>query len=161
MATDKYSKVEEGGIQAEISIPMIASESIPMWAPLKLVANASITNGLPKVALTSTLNDTGIIGVSVGGTGPIESGTAANADGKTVQVQIYGLAKVKVDGNASNIAIGDNLITHGADGVAQKVTAYPATYSNTDVARNVFAKALQASTVDGDVIAIFLTGGSQ
>lgn len=161
MATDKYDAIDEGGIAAAVYISLIADESVTLWSPVIMVTNTGITNGLPRVEPINTANSPGVIGVAVGGTGPIESGTAASAAGKTVQVQIYGLCKIRVDGNVANISIGDNLITDTTDGVARKVTAYPATYDAADVARHVFAKAMQASTVDLDIIACFLTGGSQ
>ena len=161
MATDKYDKVDEGGVAAPVYISLIADESVDLWSPVIMVTNSGITNGLPRVEPINTINSAGVIGVAVGGTGPIEDGTAADAAGKTVQVQIYGLCKVTVDGNASNIVIGDNLVTHGADGVVQKVADYTATYAAGSIARHVFAKAMQASTVDLDVIVCFLTGGSQ
>jgi hypothetical protein len=160
MATDKYNAIGEGGISAAVYISLIADEAVTLWSPVIMVANPAITNGLPRVEPINTANSPGVIGIAVGGSGPIESGTAASAAGKVVQVQIYGLSKVRVNGNL-NIAIGDNLITSAVDGVAQKVTAYPATYSSADLARYVFAKAMQASTVNLDIIACFLTGGGQ
>lgn len=159
--TDKYNAVDEGGVKAAVYISMIADEAVTLWSPVIVVAEPAITNGLPRVEPINVLNSAGVIGIAVGGTGPIEDGTAASAAGKTVQVQIYGLCKVRVDGNVANIAIGDNLVTDTTDGVARQVAVYPAIYSAADVARNVFAKALQASTVDLDIIVCFLTGGSQ
>lgn len=161
MATDKYDKVDEGGVAAEVFISLIADESVDLWSPVIMVTNASITNGLPRVEPINVINTAGVIGVAVGGTGPIEDGTAASASGKTVQVQIYGLCKVTVQGAVSNLVIGDNLITSATDGAGQKVTDYPAIYAAANVARHVFAKAMQPSTVDQDVIVCFLTGGSQ
>lgn len=161
MATDKYDKLDEGGVAAAVYISLVADELVSLWSPVIMVTNTAITNGLPRVEPIGVINSAGVIGIAVGGTGPIEDGTAASAAGKTVQVQIYGLSKVTVDGNASNIVIGDNLVTHGADGVAQKVADYTATYAAGSIARNVFAKAMQPSTVDLDVIVCFLTGGSQ
>ena len=161
MATDKYDKVDEGDVKAGIFIALTADELIDMWSPLIMVAEAGITNGLPRVEPINSINSAGVIGIAVGGTGPIEDGTAANAAGKVVQVQIFGLAKCTVQGAVSNIVIGDNLVTSATDGAAQKVVDYPAIYAAADVARNVFAKAMQPSTVDQDVIVVVLTGGSQ
>lgn len=159
--TDKYDKVDEGGVKAPIYISLIADELVKLWSPLIMVAESAITNGLPRVEPINTINSPGVVGVAVGGTGPIEDGTAASAAGKVVQVQIFGLCKVTVQGNVANIAIGDNLITSATDGAAQKVTDYPAIYAAANVARYTFAKAMQVSTADQDVIVCILQGGGQ
>jgi len=159
--TDKYDKIDEGGVAAEIFISLVADEKVDLWSPVIMVINTSITNGLPRAEPISTINNPGVIGVAVGGTGPIEDGTAAAATGDVVQVQIYGLCKCTVQGAVDNIVIGDNIITSATDGAGQKVTDYPAIYAAANVARHVFAKAMQPSTVNQDVIVIFLTGGSQ
>ena len=68
--------------------------------------------------------------------------------GQAAEVAHLGISRIVVDGNATNIAIG-NLITSDANGkgvVADTIG---------DVA---FGKALQASTVDGDVISISMVG---
>ncbi len=159
--TDKYDKVDEGGVQAPIYISLTADEKVDLWSPVIMVAETAITNGLPRVEPINTINSPGVVGVAVGGTGKIEDGVAADAAGKVVQVQIFGLCKVTVQGAVANIAIGDNLITSATDGAAQQVTAYPAIYSISNLARYTFAKAMQPSTVDQDVIVCILAGGGQ
>lgn len=161
MATDKYAAVLENDISAGIFISLTADELVNLWSPVILVAEPSITNGLPRVEPINVTNNPNIIGIAVGGTGKIEDGVAASGAGKTVVVQIFGLCKCKVDGNVAAIVIGDNLVTDNSDGIARKVEDYPAIYAAANVARHVFAKALQPSTVDGDTIAVYLTGGSQ
>ena len=78
---------------------------------------------------------------------------------------VWGITKVRVDGNADNIAVGDALVTHGAKGYAQLAAIDPATtYSASNMgtcfnhALGVFATALQASTADGDIILCFVSG---
>ncbi len=161
MATDKYAAVQEGDIAAGIFVSMIADELVKLWSPVIVVTNPSITNGLPRVEPINVTNNPNVLGIAVGGTGKIENGNAAEAAGDTVMVQIFGLAKCVVDGNVANIAIGDNLVTDNTDGVARKVEDLPAIYSASNLARHVFAKALQLSTVDLDTIAVYITGGSQ
>lgn len=80
---------------------------------------------------------------------------------------IWGLAKVRVDGNSDNIAVGDALVTHGAKGYAQ-LAAIDAPASDTystdemntcfDHILGVFATALEASDADGDIILCFVRG---
>jgi len=160
MATDKWSKLVDSDIAAGIFVSLISNGAIAMWSPVILVSPADATR-LPRVTTTTTANDPAVMGIAVGGSGKIENGNASDAAGDIVQVQIFGLTKCKVLGAVANIAIGDNLITSTTAGSARLVTAYPAIYSATDVARHVFAKALMPSTVDGDTIPVRLTGLSQ
>ena len=68
--------------------------------------------------------------------------------GQAAEVRHHGISRNVVDGNATNIAIGD-LITSDANGKGVKADTIG------DVA---YGKALQASTTDGDVIAVLMTG---
>jgi len=89
------------------------------------------------------------------------NGYAATALGEVVQVCVFGRCKVKVDGSV-NISIGDSLVTHAADGIAEKADFQSA--DNTVALLNaaikqlaaVFAIALKASTADEDIIPCFV-----
>jgi hypothetical protein len=67
-----------------------------------------------------------------------------------------GPCKVKVDGNAANIAIGDALMAH-ATGLAQKADAGRTTVI---AGSGIFAVAWGAATADGDIIPAFIIGSS-
>lgn len=158
MPTDKWSKLTEGDVEAGVFISLIAGEQIPLWAPVTVEA-PDVATRLPKVKLTATLNNKRVIGIAVGGSGTIENGYAADADGDIVQVQIFGLAKCKVDGGAATIAIGDGLVSDSSAGVARKVPDNPAGYTAAQIRKHIFAKAMFGSDTDGDVIVVWLTGG--
>ena len=160
MATDFWANLVDGAVSAGTFISLISNGVIAMWSPVIMVSPADATR-LPRVTTTTVSNDPLVLGVAVGGSGKIENGQASTVAGDIVQVQIYGVTKLTVDGNVANIAIGDYLITHSTAGQARKVTAYPTTYAAGSIARYVFAKAMFASTVAGDTIVAFLTGGSQ
>lgn len=68
--------------------------------------------------------------------------------GKPVEVAVGGFALLKVDGNASNIAIGDSLCAHDTTGLGQKVAGGAA--GN----RKCIGFACAASTADGDLISV-------
>jgi len=87
------------------------------------------------------------------------------AAGQIIKVCVWGLTKVRVDGNSDNIAVGDALVTHDAKGYAQLAAIDPnSSYDQTnmqgcfDQALGVFATALQASDTDGDIILCFVGG---
>jgi len=135
-------KIVEGPISEDaVVVPAVAAGAIEMWAPVILAAAGS-GEDLPRVDNVAGITNK-VYGVVVGT--PKASGKAADAAGDKVNVQVYGWGKVRVDGNAANIAINDALISH-ASGYAQKVaaTGYP------------FALAGHASTVDGDIIPAFI-----
>lgn len=71
---------------------------------------------------------------------------AAAAIGDPVDIIIQGVALVQVDGAAVNITQGLSLTNHDAAGYAQAVAGGAA------ARRECFAKALAASTADGDLI---------
>ena len=82
-------------------------------------------------------------------------------------VCVFGRCKCRVDGNADNIAIGDGLVTHNADGYAQLADVDAgSTPSQTSInaaiqhAGAIFAIALHASTADGDIIPVFVRPGT-
>ena len=142
LATDFYPKIIEGPIGREgVVVPAVAAAAIDLWAPVILTA-AGTGELLPRVTNCSGITDK-VYGVVVGPV--LASGKAADAAGDKVNVCTGGWCKIKVDGNAAAIAIGDYLISHAA-GVAQKAaaTGFP------------FAMAGHASTVDGDIIPAFV-----
>jgi hypothetical protein len=142
MATDFLPKIVEGPIGTEgVVVSAVAAAAIELWAPVILTA-AGTGEDLPRVTNCSGITDK-VYGVAVGPN--LASGKAADAAGDKVNILVYGWGKIKVDGNAANIAIGDYLISH-ASGVAQKAaaTGFP------------FAIAGHTSTVDLDVIPAFI-----
>jgi hypothetical protein len=138
MATDFLPKIVEGPISTEaVVVPRVAAGAIEMWAPVILSAPGT-GEDIARVDNVAGITNK-VFGVVVG---PLKaSGKAADAAGDKVDVVTYGPCKIRVDGNAANIAVNDALISH-ASGYAQKVaaTGFP------------FALAEHTSTVDGDVI---------
>jgi len=149
---DKYPALEKGTISNEgIEIDAISNGAIAMWAPVINVAGA-ITNGLPRVATTTTANDPAAIGVvssgvTDGGTG----GNAVDAANKACRVVLFGRTKVQVNGASPTIAINDPLTTSTVAGRAIKAANLPSAYDST-ARRNIIGYALAASTADGDYI---------
>ncbi len=142
MATDFMSKIVEGPIDtaAEV-VEMVAAGPIALWSPVILAAPGT-DEDMPRVDTVNAITGK-VHGVVVGPLLP--SGMAADAAGDKVNVCIKGWCKVRVDGVAAAIAVGDYLISHAAVsgvGVAQKAaaTGFP------------FAQAGHASTVDLDII---------
>jgi hypothetical protein len=142
LATDFMDKIVEGPIDTDARVvSAIAAGAIEMWAPVILAA-AGTGEDLPRVDNVAGITNK-VYGVVCG---PLKaSGKAADAAGDKVNVVVAGWGKVKVDGNAANIAVNDILISH-ASGYAQKqaATGY------------AFALAGHASTVDGDIIPAFI-----
>ncbi len=142
MATDFLPKIVEGPIDTNAVVEgRIAAGALDLWAPVILSAPGT-GEDLARVdnvaGITSKVH--GVI------CGPLKpSGKAADAAGDKVNVVTFGPTKIKVDGAAANIAVGDALMAH-ASGYAQKVaaTGFP------------FAQAEHTSTVDGDVISGFV-----
>lgn len=158
MGTDKYTILEKGTIGTEgVVIDAIANGAIGMWAPVKVVDDSSITNGLPRVATTTTTNDPLAMGVvcdgwTAGGTG----GNAVDAAGKAVRVVLFGRCKVQVLGNSVNIATGDPLTSSTTAGCAIKAANLPSSYDST-ARRNIIGYAMQPSTADNDYIVMLVT----
>lgn len=96
------------------------------------------------VKLTSTENDI-VLADAGGGIGILQN---KPDEDQGAEVRHHGISRHVVDGNATNIAIGD-LITSDANGkgvVADTID---------DLAYGV---ALEASTADGDIISVLMTG---
>ena len=157
------SEVVRGPIDHNAIIEVyISDEAIPMWSPVIAVAPGT-GEDLCRIEPINSASSVDVIGVAVGGEqGDETTSNAASAAGKKVRVVTYGKAKCKVNGNSVNIAIGDGLVTTTTDGRAVKVD-----YSSADNAAGnvnaaikalgaVFAKALQTSTADADIIAVFV-----
>ena len=164
MATDKFPDVKEGSIKKAGPsgiMSFVANGVIAIWAPVIVVAPPTATR-LPRVATTTNANDEKVIGVVVGGSGDVAGGNAADAAGDAVDVAVIGggdIVKVVVTGAATNIVIGDLLVTSATAGRADLSAALPAIYSNSNLERYTLGKALFPSTVDGDTIPIILMGG--
>ena len=111
---------------------------------------------------TASANDPKVIGVAVGPLRDAENGYVSDAAGQAIQVLTFGKGKCKVDGT-DNIAVGDALVTHDADGVAMLMAADDGA-SWADVTAQIqevmagFAIALYASTVDLDIIPVHVHG---
>ena len=75
----------------------------------------------------------------------------ATAIGQMVDVCMLGPCILTVDGNASNIAVGDFLESHNATGYGSKVTLTDGT-----TAHEIVARAMQASTADDEEISVFV-----
>jgi hypothetical protein len=69
--------------------------------------------------------------------------------GEAAEVRLIGISKAVTDGNAAAIGVGDFLGTNNAGKLVKKST-------DKDW---VIARALQASTADGTIISVLLTGG--
>lgn len=155
--TDKYSVFEQGMIDTTgVSLNAISNSAINTFDAVARVDDSSITNGLPRVQTTTTVNDPlaiGVVcrGVTQGGTG----GFAASAAGLAVSVGVFGRTKGHVLATSTNIVTGDALVTGGTAGYLQKVGNLPATYDPT-ARRNIVAYAEQPSTADGDYIVVFV-----
>ena len=68
------------------------------------------------------------------------------AAGAAVQLRLHGISRHVVDGSGTAIAIGDPITASSGKGVVATVGT------------QAYGTALQPSTVDGDIIAILMTG---
>jgi len=161
--SESLTHIVEGAVGKEgIIIDCVAGGEIALWAPVTLAA-AGTGEDLPRVTTTTTAADRKVLGVAVGP--KRASGKAADAAGDLVKVQVFGRAKVKVDGTTA-IAIGDGLVTKNAAGVAVKASALdaPSSYAEATVQAEldkldaIFAVAWKASTADGDIIPCWILG---
>jgi len=150
--TDQYAGLDSGpafgDVSGSIVYEMIADEAVDIGAPVILVA-AGTGERLPRVEPNNT-QGAHAFGVVVDG---VKDGafsgsdqSAADAAGEAVSVCTLGICKVKVDGSGSAISVGDKLTLHAADGVAEVASA----------SDEVFGRALQASSADGDFILCFV-----
>jgi len=149
---DKAAGIFDGGAGAEaIEINAIANEALKIGSPVALLAAAS-GEIFARVAHPAAKTNV-IIGVVTGGDNngiwvdgtTTNDGNAAAAAGEVVKVCIFGRCKVRVDGNVSNIAVGEQL-SFDADGFARETEATSFT----------FGVAQQASTADGDAILCYV-----
>ena len=167
MATEFLSHVKVGGLGNEtVLIDCISDEFIEMWSPVIYVTKGT-GEDLPRVEPNGVVASATVAGVACG---PLREnpsatytyGRCADAAGQPVQVATFGRVKCKVDGT-DGIDISDGLVTHDADGVAQLAAVDVVTANNTELQllfqhiAAVFAKALEASTADLDVIPVFVT----
>ena len=167
MATHYLAGHTVGALEPEAAIveTYIADEaSIPIWGPVIAVAKG--TGELwARAEPTSTAKDPTVIGIAVGPLRDAGNGYVSTAAGQAIQVLTFGKGKLRVDGNADAIAVGDALCSHGADGVGQLVAIDPAAaYTQAGVVNwfayvmASFAMALEASTVDLDIIPVHVYG---
>lgn len=159
MATDKFIKLKELTLKHPEKgiLSFVANGVIPMWSPVTLVPPGA-GESLPRVSGTNVANNQDIIGIAVGGTGDVAgTGNAADGAGGVIDVAIIGtgsITKCTVDGSSTNIGIGDLLVTSATSNTAETVV-------ETGTETYTFAKALQTSTVNGDVILVILMGGGR
>lgn len=163
MATESFPNIQEGGLSDGAIIETFrAAGAIDLWSPVVLVAAGSGEN-FPRVDDTTNLGDEDAIGIAVGP--KRASGKAADAAADSVQVCVFGMCKGKVDGNAANIGLGDFLQTGDDPGTAEKLAPFdsPATFTEAGLQAELdlkmgktLGKALKASTVDGDIIPVFV-----
>jgi len=154
--------VRKGTINDNAIVEILKSdEAIDLWAPVIIVAPAVTADNLPDVEPIAVLNTPTVIGIAVGGeVGKETTSLAASAADENVRVVTFGFAKCKVNGNSVNIAIGDGLVTTTTDGRAVKVDHTTADNVEANIntailaANSIFAKACQASSADGDIIAV-------
>lgn len=92
-----------------------------------------------KVTATDAVGDT-VFGIAQ---------ESADADGDEITVRVQGVSQCLVDGTGTAIAVGDDLMPEGSG--SGKLTAHSGTTGDTFAAR-----ALEASTADGDIIQVLL-----
>jgi len=120
MATHYLSGHSVGALEPEAAIveTYIADEaSIPIWGPVIVVAKGT-GEDWARVEPIDSAKDPKVIGVAVGPLRDAGNGYVSMAAGQAIQVLTFGKAKLKVDGDFDNIAVGDALCTHNADGIA-------------------------------------------
>jgi hypothetical protein len=162
--TDYVSHVKAGMIAGESHYFRADAANTPLWAPVILATKTS-GDYLPEVATTGTASDPTVIGVAVGPLADSANSYCNTTAGEMVEVCTHGICKLKVDGTDA-IALGDALCTHGAAGYAQLLACdAPTTYLKATMNTMMkyigaaFAKALEASSADGDIIPVFVFGG--
>ena len=140
---------------------MSEEASIPIWGPVALVAAGS-GEYIARAGPTTNEGDPHVIGIAVGPLRDAENGYVSDAAGQAIQVLTFGKGKCKVDGQ-ENIAVGDALNSHAADGIAQLLGAIDGTdwasvTVQAQLAASGFAIALYASTVDLGIIPVHVHG---
>lgn len=148
--TEYFSNVQEGALTTDATVEtFIADGAVELWAPV-ILATAGTGETNPRVDDVASAGSALVIGVAVGP--KRSSGKAADAAGDRVAVCTKGMCKCKVNGNSVNIALGDILQTSGTAGIAIKLGTW--------AEKKVFARALKATTADGDIIPVFVNGGA-
>lgn len=113
------------------------------------VAGDGITGASQYLAVKLTSQENLVVIAGAGeGIGILQNKPEGAASAQAAEVRHHGISRHVVDGNATNIAIGD-LITSDAAGkgvVADTIG---------DLAYGI---ALEASTADGDIISVLMTG---
>jgi hypothetical protein len=149
---DNYPGLENGtargGVAGNVSWDVIADEAVDIGAPVIAVA-AGTGEKFPRVEPNDTQGAMALGVVVAGDKDGTFSGSdqsAADAAGEGVSVCVFGPCKVKVNANTNNLSVGSPLTIAGSDGVAELAQA----------SDNVFGRALQASTADGDFILCFV-----
>jgi len=163
--TERLDHISSGAVDeknAVIEDCLSDSATLPIWAPV-VQKTAMDATGLVTVGTTTSVGDV-VYGVTVGPLQNATSGYVATAIGALVHVLKRGVAKLKVLGNGSNIAINDALVSSGTAGKAVNVkgqaTLNNATYGVAAVQGigNAFAYALYASAADNDIIPVWVNG---
>jgi len=151
--SESLPSIVEGPIGTDaVVVSAKAGGAIDLWSPVIVTVGPTATDPVT-VTTTTTPDDPKVYGVVVGP--KLASGKAADAAGDKVNVVKAGQAKLKVNGNTVNIAIGDALVTTTVAGRAVKLDVT----GTIDAALlqkmlAAFAKALLASTADADIIAV-------
>jgi hypothetical protein len=164
MATEQFSWIKSGPISGNCLYYRADAANLTIWGPV-VVKPAASGYYISEAGSSTTAADPTVLGVAVG---PLRDSTNSyvnTAAGEMISVCVWGICKVKVDGNADNIADGDALVHHNAAGVAQLAAIdAPNTYAQATLntlfnhIMGSFAMALEASTADGDVIPAFVYG---
>ena len=153
--TNKFPGLARGPIDHNASsvINVIANEAITMGSAVALVTSVPTDELLPRVDETDATTDV-TYGIAVGGDtdGIYGDGTAASDDstraaasaGQGIVVVTQGRCLARVNGLATNIAVGDPL---AASTVAGVLVASVAT-------SQTIARALQTSNAADDIIAV-------
>jgi uncharacterized protein with beta-barrel porin domain len=150
--SESLPSIVEGPIGTDaVVVSGKAGGALDLWTPVIVTVGPTATDPVT-VTGTTTADDPKVYGVVVGP--KLASGKAADAAGDKVNIVKAGQAKLKVNGNTVNIAIGDALVTD-TNGLGVKLditgTVNAALLQKMLAA---FAKALLASTADGDVIPV-------
>lgn len=115
-------------------VPRVAGAAITQY---RIVVKPGATED--QVVIGANIRDTQIDGISL---------NTAAAAGDPVDVVTAGFCKLKVDGAAAAIAVGDSIMVHDATGYGQKCTTGGAGHVE------CVGYAENASTADGDIIGI-------
>jgi hypothetical protein len=143
---DIFPGLHQGFFEGADVQSFLADEAVDVGAPVIFVAGTS-PELKPRVEPNNT-QGARAAGVVVGGDadgvilGSGDAGRAATAAGQSVSVCLNGICKVKVNASGNAIAVDDPLTLDGNDNFAEKAAA----------SDNVFGRALQASSADGDAI---------